>query len=569
MRARFNRRIGASAPLLFALTAIGLFFYLPLGLLSVNGLFEQGRLQLQPVVQVFVSPYLRRVLLFTVGQALLSTALSVVIGFPIAYLLSNFEFPGRRVLRSLTAVPFALPAITVALGFVIVFGNNGVFNRALMALFGLSRPPLQILYSLKGILLAHAFYNAPIIARFVAAAWEDMPKAYEESARSLGARRGRSFLDVTLPMLVPSLTSGALLAFIYSFLSFPIVLILGGARFTTIEVEIYRRAIVETNYASAAALATVELLLALLFTFVYLAVERRYRRAARPGTRRSERSLIRRSWWSRWWVSVPSLLIAAAYLLLYLGPIVGVLVNSLTAFRGGKTVFTLGWYGEIFRPHYSSIIAASPLQSIENSILFALASSGLALVIGTTIAAALTFKRLRARNLIETLVMAPIGISPVALGFAYLWLFVRPPLAISGTAFAIIVVHSILATPFVVRALRPALTRIEGRFGEAARSLGATPLRSTVEVVLPLARNALSTAAVFAFAVSFAETSATIMLTRPKLMTMPVAVYYLLSGRQFGAASAMGVLLILVIALSFVLIEKLGSARPGGNNGWN
>ncbi len=569
MSSRLGRRIGASAPLLAALLAIGLFFYLPLGLLSVNGLFAHGRLQLQPIAQIFVSPYLRRVVLFTVGQALLSTALSVAIGFPMAYLLSRFEFPGRRLLRSLTAVPFALPAITVALGFVIVFGNNGVFNRVLMAIFGLSSPPLRILYSLKGILLAHAFYNAPIIARFVAAAWEDMPKAYEESARSLGAHRGRSFLDITLPMLVPSLTSGALLAFIYSFLSFPIVLILGGARYTTIEVEIYRRAIVETNYTSAAALATVELLLALLFTFIYLAVERRYRRAARPGAPRKERPVIRRGLLSRWWVSVPFLVILAAYLLLYLGPIVGVVVNSLTAFRGGKTVFTLGWYAEIFRPHYSSIIAASPLQSIKNSVLFALGSSALALVIGTMIAVALTLKHLRARNLIETLVMAPIGISPVALGFAYLWLFVRPPLAISGTATAIIIVHSILAIPFVVRALRPALARIETRFGEAARSLGATRFRSTVEVVLPLARNALSTAAVFAFAVSFAETSATIMLTRPKLMTMPVAVYYLLSGRQFGAASAMGVLLILVIALSFVLIEKLGSVRPGGINGWH
>jgi thiamine transport system permease protein len=569
MRSGLGRRVATSIPVFGAIAVLGIFFYVPLVGLVARGALSDGRFQVRPILEIWENPYLRGVILFTIEQALLSTVLSVVVGFPMAYLLAVYEFPGRRILKSLTAVPFALPAITVALGFVIVFGNHGVLNRMLSGLFGVPGPPLRILYSLQGILLAHAFYNAPIIARFVSSAWSELPRNYEESARAMGARRGRIFFDITFPMLTPSLAAGAMLAFIYSFLSFPIVLILGGARFTTIEVEIYRRAIVETNYAGAAALATIELFLALLFTFAYLRIESRYGRKTRLGVARPGRPLFRGGDGRRRWLSGILYSLIIFYFVFYLGPVVGVLVNSLSTIDGGRTVFTLGWYREVFRPHYSSLIAASPLRSIENSIVFAFTSMGISLLIGTLIASALTFRRLRGKGVVETLVMAPLGISPVALGFAYLQLFSRSPFRLTGTAAAIIIVHSILAVPFVVRSLRPALERIEGRFREAARSLGASPLRSAVEVTLPLARNALTTAAVFAFAVSFAETSATIMLTRPQLLTMPVAVYYLLSGRQFGAASAMGMLLILVISISFLLIEKLGKGALGAGSGSN
>lgn len=563
--ARGVRRLSRLLPVLLALALLGCFFYYPLVGLVAKGVVSNGRIRLEPILAVFRSLYLRRVIAFTVEQALLSSLLSVIIGFPMAYLLSLYDFPGRRLLRSLTAVPFALPAITVALGFVIVFGNNGVVNRFLELIFRRSTPPLPILYSLQGILLAHAFYNAPIVARFVASAWEGLPRSYEDSARSLGVGKGRVFFDITLPQLVPSLASGAMLSFIYSFLSFPIILILGGARFTTIEVEIYRRAIVQTNYTGAAALATVELILALAFTFAYLSLERRFGRRTRPNLTRERRSLMgkREAGTGGRWIAFGVVIL---YLVFFLGPIAGVFVNSFFRERGGVSVPTLAWFREVFQPRYSSLIAASPLQSIENSVVFALSSAGLALVVGTLLASALSARRLPGQRAIETLIMAPIGISPVALGFAYLWIFDRPPVHLSGTPAAIIIVHSVLAVPFVVRALRPALSRIEARFGEAARSLGASTYRSAFDVVVPLARRELTTATVFAFAVSFAETSATIMLTRPKLLTMPVAVYYLLSGREFGGASAMGMLLIVVIAISFVLIDRLGGKAGGGAN---
>ncbi len=551
---KLRTRLGRAALLALPLFFLGIFFYLPLGGLVLRGLGSPEGLQ--RVWDLVSDPYIQRVARFTVVQALLSTLASVAIGLPLAYVLATYRFPGRRLIRSLTIVPFTLPPITVALGFVLVFGNAGVVNETLMAILSLEQPPLTILYSLTGIVLAHAFYNAPIVTRFTAAAWERLSPSYEESARALGASPRRAFWTITLPMLAPSIVSAATLAFIYAFLSFPIVLALGGARFSTIEVEIYRQAIVQINYAQAATLATLELLIALMFTVGYLTIERRFARQVRLEAPRPRRPLFAGGWIALRRVGLYIFL--ALSVLLFAGPMVAVLVDSVSKPWQNTVVFSLDGYREVFQQGFSSLIGASPLQSVINSFSFAGATMAVALICGTLLAVMLARRRLTGRRSLETLAMAPLAISSVALGLALLRVFNRPPLAISGTWVAIVVAHSALAIPFVIRVVRPALERLEGNLTDAARSLGASPWRATWDVRLPLIRGSLLTGAAFAFAISIAETSATLMLAEPGLLTMPVAVYHLLAARQFGAASAMSVIMIAVLALAFVLIDRFG-----------
>ena len=550
----FGAKLGRAAAVALPLLFLGIFFYVPLGGLILRGIGSPEGLA--RVWELASDPYIQRVARFTVVQALLSTLASVAIGLPLAYVLATYRFPGRRLIRSLTIVPFTLPPITVALGFVLVFGNAGVVNETLMALFNLERPPLRILYSLTGIVLAHAFYNAPIVTRFTAAAWERLSPRYEESARALGASPRRAFFNITLPMLAPSITSGATLAFIYSFLSFPIVLALGGARFATIEVEIYRQAIVQINYGQAATLATLVLAIALMFTLGYLAMERRYARQVHLEAPRPLRSLFAGG---RAALRRTGLYVFLAFsVLLFVGPMLAVLIDSFSKPWRNGVVFSLEGYREVFEPGFSSLIGASPLQSVINSFSFAGATMVVALVCGTLLAVVLARRRLRGRGALEALAMAPLAISSVAFGLALLRVFTRPPLAISGTWVAIVVAHVALAIPFVIRVVRPALERLEGNLTDAARSLGASPWRATWDVRLPLVQGSLLTGAAFAFAISIAETSATLMLAQPGLLTMPVAVYHLLAARQFGAASAMSVVMMAVLALAFALIDRFG-----------
>ncbi len=556
---RARRGLLILLPLLFLAAA----FYYPLLRLFREGLTENGRFTFRFLTDVFVDPYFLRVIVFTAKQAFWSTLLSIAIGLPWAYVFTKYRFPLKSTLRSLTIVPFVLPSITVAVGFVLFFGNNGYLNQALMFVFGLESPPIRILYSLPGIVLAHAFYNAPLVARMVSAQWEQIDPAYTESARSLGAGRVRRFAGITLPMLMPGLMTSSMLVFIFSFLSFPIVLALGGAQFATLEVEIYTQFIVLFNEPTGAALAILEVILSLLFTFGYILLEGRFTRPVGGRIHHATEPLFRWSWGrGLLWLFI------VACGILYIGPLGSVLADSFTRSWAGHTVLTLDWYAAIFRPEYNALIGAAPLRAVLNSLQTAVGAMVGALVVGVPIAFAVARGRFRGRRLFDTVVMAPLGVSSVALGAALLGAFLRPPLQLGHGWLAIVLAHTILAYPFVIRAVVPILEGLDRGPVEAARSLGATGWRAFLDIELPLIRRGLLVGAVLAFAISLGEMSATIMLARPEWKTMPLVVNDLRAARSFGGASAMSCLLMAITAIAFVVIERFG-ARIFGGTKWS
>ncbi len=191
--------------LLTALFFIILLFYLPISLVFKSALFPQGKgFSLQNMADVISSSYNRRIIVFTVFQATVSTIFAVLLGLPGAWLLATKNFPGKRLLKAVSSVPFVLPSILVVLGFVIFFGNNGYLNKMLMGITGLEEPPLRILYSMKAIILAHGFYNFPIVIRLVSSLWEKLDPSLANAAMSMGAGRVRLFFTVTLPQILPA-----------------------------------------------------------------------------------------------------------------------------------------------------------------------------------------------------------------------------------------------------------------------------------------------------------------------------------------------------------------------------
>jgi thiamine transport system permease protein len=540
-----------------------IFFYAPVANLLREGLTQDGAFSLEFVKRILTDDYFRHVILFTLWQALLSTLASIALGLPVAYMLTHYDFPFKRAIRSLTIVPFVLPAITVALGFALLFGRNGYLNQFLMGLFGLSEPPLPIMYSLTGIVLAHAFYNAPIITRTVHAAWERLDPRYEESARALGASRFYVFKDITLPMILPGLLSGAALVFLFCFLSFPIVLSVGGGRFSTIEVEIYTRVVTRLdpqflNYKIGAALALVSLVLSLGIVYLYLRLQGSLTRQVEQLRPRptvplfaGARDLLRPTKLLLWLYVLFSLVV-------FVGPVLAIVADSLweDTPTGGR--WTLRWYSYIFTPDYEALLGDSPVQAILNSLSFGALATAIAVPLGLIFAYIIARARWGGRRLVDTLLMAPLATSSIVLAFALLRAFNAPPFRLVGTATAVIVAHAVIIFPFIVRALVPVLENLDLKIVEMARSLGASRWRALREIELPVVATGLVAGAVFAFALSLGEMSATVMLARPGLNTMPVAVYRFLSQHALGAPSAMSAVMIVVAALAFIVLERFG-----------
>ncbi len=546
----------ASFLLLPALLFLALFYFYPLLSIFQESFARSETGLAAPFLAVFRSGALREVIGFTFYQAALSTLITLALGLPGAYLLARYRFRGQTLFRAVTTVPFVLPALVVAAGFNALIGPQGWLNVALDAL---TLPRLDLLHTLWAILLAHVFYNTTIVLRMVGDFWSHLDPRLEAAARTLGADRWRTFRHVTLPLLGPALAAAALLVFIFDFTSFGVVLALGGPRYSTLEVEIYRQSVAFFDLPVAAALALLQLLFTLAFTLAYARLARGLTvpLTLRPQTltRRPLRTLRAR--------------VGAAAVFLVLGgllvtPMLGLAGRSISRLEGQSTLgasgFTLAYYRELSVNRRNSLFYVPPAQAIGNSLRIAAGTVALSLALGIpaawTLAAA---GRRRHAAALDAAIMLPLGTSAVTLGLGFILALDTPPLDLRASPWLLPLAHTLVALPFVVRSLTPALRSIRPRLRQAAALLGAAPGRVWREIDLPLAGRAALVAATFAFTISLGEFGATAILARPEQPTMPIVIYRFLGlpgALNLGQALAMGTILMLVCAAGILAIER-------------
>ncbi|MDI6770490.1 MAG: iron ABC transporter permease [Anaerolineales bacterium] len=548
------------APWLGVSIFLGLFFFYPLARILWLGLNPASLSGLGISSLRFTFD----VLLFTFYQAFLSTLLTLLIGLPAAYLFARFVFRGKSLLRLLTAIPFMLPTVVVAAGFNALLGPRGWVNLGLMKLFGLEAAPIVFVYTLWAILLAHVFYNTTIVIRVVGNALAHLDPRLEQAARLLGADARRTFWRVTLPLLRPSILAAVLLVFLFDFTSFGVILLLGGPRFATLEVEIYMQAIQIFNLPLAAVLSFIQLLCTLAFSILYSRIVTRVAVTTAP---RSAASNLRRAriWREKLFVGGVVVLLLTLFLL----PMLSLPLRSiarLESARGERTSVTYGltgdYYRELFVNRLGSLFYVPPFKALTNSLSYAALTVILSLALGFPVASALT-RPGRLERFLDPFLMLPLGASAVTLGLGFIITFNRPLIAGHGSLITspllVPLAHTIIALPFVIRSLQPALASIPVRLRQAAATLGASPLRIWFMVDWPIVSRATLAAAIFAFTVSLGEFGATSLVSRPEYPTLPIAIYRFLSqpgGLNYGQAMAMATILMGVTGLGILLIER-------------
>ncbi|HOA21514.1 MAG TPA: iron ABC transporter permease [Anaerolineaceae bacterium] len=497
---------------------------------------------------------------FTFWQAALSTLLTLVVGLPAAYLFSHFEFTGRKFLRIIALLPFILPTVVVAVCFNSLLGPRGWLNVGLMALFHLSEPPIRLLNSLPAILLAHVFYNSSVIIRIVGGAWSRLDRKLTQAAQMLGANPWRVFWEVIFPLLLPAIAGASLLVFLFDFTSFGVVLMLGGPRFATLEVEIYTQALYLFNLPLAGMLSLVQLAFTLLIAWLHNRVSLpRYGKAALSAERANLRRPQTRN--EKLFVLLTAVLLIALILLPLLSLVTRSVV-SLEADRGARgeaqTGFTLRYYRELFRDTTGSIFYVPPALAVRNSVLYAGAAMLIANVLGLLASYALRYSG-RVSRWLEPVLILPLGASAVTLGLGFVIVFRRAPWDALSFPLLIPFAHALVALPLVVRTLLPALRAIPDTLRQAAGTLGAGWMRVFREVDLPLLLRPLLVSMVFAFTISLGEFGASSFLSTGQNPTIPVAIYRYISqpgALNYGQALAMSTILLLVCAAGSLVIEK-------------
>lgn len=520
-----NQANRISTGVLIALAAVPTVFILGLYLWPLITLAERGLAQAD-AWEVLRRPRVRSVIWFTLWQSVASTVLTVLVGLGPAYVISRYQFPGRQLLIGLITATFVLPTV--------------VMGAAVTAL-GMPR-------GVGAILLAHVLFNIAVILRVVGPLWQQIPRDLSHAARTLGAPPWRVFWHVTLPLLAPALWASAAVVFALTFTSFGVVRVLGTPARSTIEVEIWRRATQLGDLGGAVVLSVVQLGVMLLIVAGAGRVQRRSGLSLRldfegaperpygPGQR-----LI---------VSV----VGAATALAMLMP-VGAMVLRSVRDREGFTLSAWRTLGQReIRPGVT--LGIDPMASIIASVQTAAAATALALLIGGLAAVAIMAARGRA-GWLDLGLMLPLGTSAVTIGLGMVITFSRPPVDWRSTWWLLVLGHSVVAVPFVVRTMLPVLRAIPAGLTEAALTLGASPTRAWWSVVVGQAWRPLGASAGVVAAISLGEFGASSMLSRSGAPTVPLAIDALLGrtgtllqGQAFALATILTVMTVTVVLIA-------------------
>ncbi len=521
----------AAGPCLF----LAVFFVWPVGHLLVEGL----RTNSSAITDVFTSGSLRSTAWFTFWQATVSTLFTLLVALPLTAVIGNVSFRGRRVVLALVTIPFVLPTIVVAGAFLATSDRLGLDSGR----FSLSK-------SVFAIIVAHVFFNVAVVVRTVGSYWSQLSRDAEQASRTLGASPLSSFLRITLRRLLAPVLAATSIVFLFTFTSFAVVLILGGARQRTIETEIYRYAISRTDFATAAALSVVQLVAVVALVALNIRLRARLPRSDQFTTARLQP-----------WSNPKTRFLPVATVVVTLGllavPIFVLIEQSL---RTGN-----GWGFD----HYSSLterppfLTVSPLRAVANSVGFAVAATVIAVVFGGWASVAITYSGQRVSRLLDLGYLLPLGTSAVTLGFGILLTFDTGLLDLRQSWIIIPLAQSLIGIPFVTRAVVPVLRSIDPHLREAAASMGANPRQVRRDIDLPIARRALTVGAGFAFAISLGEFGATSFVgRRPDFMTVPLAIGRLLSqpGQSIrGQAMALSVILMVVTAVVLLAVDRADS----------
>ena len=477
-----------------------------------------------------------------------SVVLAGLVGIPLAFLFERTEFPGRRVLGAIVALPVALPPLVGVIAFLFLYGESGFASRAVQALLGLQGPPWR-LAGPGAILLVHAYSMYVYFYLFTRAGLSRLDAALLEAAAGLGAGRARRLFRVTLPLLRPALAGAALLTFMTALASFSAPYLFGGG------FRVMTTQIVASKLNGELALAQVETVMLALLALLALGAMRRVDRREAVGTgvrgiapaRRHLRSRL-----ARFLAGLFGWLLAA---LLLLPHAVLLLVSLVPAFT---------WTNQAFPPvlnlgNWTSLFTqAERLRPIVNSLSMAVAATVAALGLGFAAARFATARRDRIGGLLEALIIVPWAVPGTVFAVALATTFsANQPwigrFVLIGTPWILPLAYLVRDLPLTGRAALAGLRQLDPALEEAAASLGANRWRRLARVTLPLLRPALAAGAGLAFITALGDFIVSIVLYT--FDTRPISIEILSSLRlqDLGMAAAYGVLLMTASAAAFLL----------------
>lgn len=491
-----------------------------------------------------------------------SVVLSALIGVPLAFLFTRFDFPGRTVFGALAALPVLLPPLVGVIAFLFLYGESGIFTRTVQLVLGLERPPWRLVGG-WAILLVHAYSMYVYFYLFTAAGLARLDDSAAEAAESLGASRWRVLWRVTLPMLSPSLMAASVLVFMTSMASFSAPYIFGGG-FRVLTTQIFN-----SKMSGELTMAMVETVVLATASLLFLWILRRFDRGREYAAVGKGIGTRRRPVRSRWARALIPALGVGGVLVLLLPHLTLVLVSFVP--EGAWTIQILPTRYTL--DNYRSLFTSPQLWTpVMNSLQMATLATVGNLVFCFLLAYLLVRKRFRGKGTLLTLTMLPWALPGTVIAIALATTFsVNQPWAgrvlLVGTFWILPLAYFIRNIPLVAQAAMASFRQYDPELEEASQSLGADWFTTMRRVAAPLVLPGLMAGGLLAWVAALGEFVSSILLYTHRSRPISIEILSQLRGFDFGAAAALGVVLAVLMTLVFVLGGRYVRGGLAGTSG--
>ncbi len=554
-------RLDASLPVLGVLALVlCVLVLLPLGWLLWYGFTDKtGAPTLANFARLatdrsFVGPFLS-----TIAIALGVATLSCVVATPLAWLVARTDMPGHRLVRLLVMASFVTPPFLGAIAWEILAApNSGLLNQWYRALLGLD-PYAHVfdIYTVEGLTFVMGCYAFPYVFVLVANALERIPAELEDASAILGGGRWHTFRRVSLPIVLPSLLAGALIAFLQAMTQFgaPAILALpAGFHVITTKIWSLFQFPPDPHLAAAASLPLLLLTLLLLRGQHWLLKGRGY--TVIGGKSGPPRRIALGAW--RWPAFLFALAIVALPVLL---PYAALLKTAVVRTVSEPLTWSaLTWRN--FRFVFTEFSATR--LALANTFILGVLSATMGTALALVVAFLAARRLLPGARLLGFLATAPAAIPGIVLGVGLFLAYTRPPFVLYGTLMILLLAFVTIELPAAYQQLQAALAGLHPELEEASRILGASRLTALRHITAPLLRSSVVATWCFIFIGAIRELSATIMLTTANTKLVSVIIYDLNESGDLGAISVLGISLLVLTFVTVAIANRLPTLGRGG-----
>ena len=527
-----------------------LFLVYPFSTLIYNSFFSSKAegFTLYNFQRFFTRKYYNSALGNSLQISLIPTIFSVLIGVPMAYLMTRFNIWGKTVWHVLIILSLMCPPFLGAYSWVILFGNAGIVTQWASNLFGFDMPSI---YGLGGCCAVFTLKLFPYVYLYVSGAMGSIDRSVEECAENLGSGKLRRMLTVTVPVVMPSIAAGALMVFMTALADFGTPGILAGGNFRTLPVLIYDEYLSETggnaNLASAISLL-------ILFIQKWWVARRNYQMSAlRPPAVAEYHGL------PRFLVTLP---VAIVTLIAFL-PQAVVVFCSFVKTNYSNFVFSEGFTLE----HYAEL-GRSLTTNIRNSFVFSTVAIVFILILGILMSYVIVRRRGRTGGALDMLMMAPYVIPGSVLGLCYIVAFNNmgrtadgTVIRLTGTASIIIISMIIRKMPYTVRSGSAFLMQMDPSIEEASINLGVSPMKTFAKVTVRMMLPGVLSGAIISWVTCINELSTSIMLYTGKTATITVASYTAIVRNSVGTGAALASILTLTSGALLLIFFRVSKGK--------